>query len=33
VLIGGRIAATLRGDEITAERIEHTQLQTTRSDS
>ncbi len=33
VLIGGRIAATLTGGEITAERIEHTQLQTTRRDS
>ena len=33
VLIGGRIAATLTGDEITAERIEHTQLQTARRDS
>ena len=33
VLIGGRVAATLTGDEITAERIEHTQLQTARRDS
>jgi ribose transport system ATP-binding protein len=33
VLIGGQVAATLRGGEITAERIEHTQLQTTRRDS
>jgi ribose transport system ATP-binding protein len=30
VLVGGRVAATLTGDDITAERIEHTQLQTTR---
>jgi ribose transport system ATP-binding protein len=33
VLINGRIAATLSGADITAEHIEHTQLQTTRRDS
>jgi ribose transport system ATP-binding protein len=33
VLINGRIAATLTGADITAEHIEHTQLQTTRRDS
>ena len=33
VMIGGRIAASLTGGEITAERIEHTQLQTSRRDS
>ena len=29
VLVDGRVTATLTGGEITAERIEHTQLQTT----
>ena len=33
VLINGRIAATLTGADITAEHIEHTQLQTSRRDS
>jgi ribose transport system ATP-binding protein len=33
VLINGQVAATLTGDDITAERIEHTQLQTTRRGS
>jgi ABC-type sugar transport system ATPase subunit len=33
VLIDGKVAATLVGDGITAERIEHTQLQVTRRGS
>ena len=33
VLIEGRVTAIMSGDEISAERIEHTQLQTTRSGS
>ena len=33
VLINGQVAATLSGDDITAEHIEHTQLQTTRRGS
>jgi ribose transport system ATP-binding protein len=33
VLVDGQVAATLTGNEITAERIEHTQLQTNRRDS
>ena len=32
VLVGGRVAATLRGGGSTAEHIEQTQLQTTRRD-
>ena len=33
VLTGGRVTATLRGGELTAEHIEHTQLETSRRDS
>ncbi len=33
VLVDGRITATLTGGDITADRIEHTQLQTNRRDS
>jgi ribose transport system ATP-binding protein len=33
VLVDGQVVASLTGDEITADRIEHTQLQTNRRGS